>query len=115
MTAAGAGRDATRSLQSGEAADEREHILAEPLKDVEDILREVTAENGKWVMAHLKDDPSCDARLKQFDEWPGAMSCSRLRLVYVLSQSPLDFVANSRESSNLNGTLYVYWNHMFPT
>jgi prolyl-tRNA synthetase len=47
----------------------------------------VTAENGggKFVMAHLKDDPSCDARLKQFkatvrcipmkDEFDGAGTC----------------------------------------
>jgi prolyl-tRNA synthetase len=32
------------------------------------ILREVSAERGggKFVMAHIKDDPQCDARLKEF-------------------------------------------------
>jgi prolyl-tRNA synthetase len=47
----------------------------------------VTAEKGggKFVMAHLKDDPACDARLKAFkatvrnipqtDEYDGAGKC----------------------------------------
>jgi prolyl-tRNA synthetase len=52
------------------AVDRREQnsILANSLGEVEDILREVTAEKGggKFVLAHLKDDPACDARLKQF-------------------------------------------------
>jgi prolyl-tRNA synthetase len=62
-------------------------VLADSLEEVEDILRDVTAENGggKFVMAHLKDDPACDARLKQFratvrcipveDEFDGAGTC----------------------------------------
>jgi prolyl-tRNA synthetase len=62
-------------------------VLADSLKEVENILREVTAEKGggKFVMAHLKDDPACDARLKQFkatvrcipvqDEFDGAGNC----------------------------------------
>jgi prolyl-tRNA synthetase len=43
-------------------------VLANSLAEVESILREVTAERGggKFVMAHLKDDPACDARLKEF-------------------------------------------------
>ena len=43
-------------------------VLANSVEEVEDILREVTAEKGggKFVMAHVKDDPACDARLKEF-------------------------------------------------
>ena len=43
-------------------------VLANSMKEVESILTEVTAEKGggKFVMAHLKDDPACDARLKEF-------------------------------------------------
>jgi prolyl-tRNA synthetase len=43
-------------------------VVADSLEDVESILREVTAErgSGKFVMAHIKDDPACDARIKQF-------------------------------------------------
>jgi prolyl-tRNA synthetase len=66
---------------------EQNTVLANSLEDVEDILREVTAEKGggKFVMAHLKDDPACDARLKQFkatvrcipveDRYDGAGKC----------------------------------------
>ena len=62
-------------------------VLADSLEEVEDILRDATAESGggKFVMAHLKDDPACDARLKQFkatvrcipveDEFDGAGNC----------------------------------------
>jgi prolyl-tRNA synthetase len=62
-------------------------VLAASIEEVEDILRDVTAEKGggKFVMAHLKDDPACDARLKQFkatvrcipavDEYDGAGNC----------------------------------------
>ncbi len=43
-------------------------VAADSLKEVEEILREVTAEKGggKFVFAHIKDDPQCDARLKEF-------------------------------------------------
>jgi len=43
-------------------------VLANSIGEVEEILREVTAEKGggKFVMAHLKDDPANDARLKEF-------------------------------------------------
>src|SRR5277367_60355 len=43
-------------------------VLANSLDEVEAILGDVTAERGagKFVMAHLKDDPACDARLKEF-------------------------------------------------
>jgi len=43
-------------------------VLANSIGEVEEILRKVTAEKGggKFVMAHLKDDPANDARLKEF-------------------------------------------------
>jgi prolyl-tRNA synthetase len=43
-------------------------VTANSLSEVEAILGPVTAEKGggKFVMAHLKDDPACDARLKEF-------------------------------------------------
>jgi len=62
-------------------------VLANSLGEVEAILGDVTAEKGggKFVMAHLKDDPACDARLKEFkatvrclplvDEFDGAGKC----------------------------------------
>jgi prolyl-tRNA synthetase len=62
-------------------------VLANSIEEVEAILREVTAEKGggKFVMAHVKDDPACDARLKEFkatvrnipmvDEYDGAGKC----------------------------------------
>jgi prolyl-tRNA synthetase len=62
-------------------------VTANSLKEVEEILGPVTAEKGggKFVMAHLKDDPLCDARLKEFkatvrnvpltDEYDGSGKC----------------------------------------
>jgi len=62
-------------------------VLANSLGEVETILKDVTAEKGggKFVMAHLKDDPACDARLKEFkatvrcipmvDEYDGPGKC----------------------------------------
>ncbi len=43
-------------------------VLANSIDEVESILAAVTAEKGggKFVMAHLQDDPACDARLKEF-------------------------------------------------
>ena len=43
-------------------------VTANSLQEVESILADVTAEKGggKFVMAHIKDDPKCDARLKEF-------------------------------------------------
>ncbi|HZU28940.1 MAG TPA: proline--tRNA ligase [Bryobacteraceae bacterium] len=43
-------------------------VLANSLEEIESILGDVTAEKGggRFVMAHLKDDPECDARLKGF-------------------------------------------------
>jgi prolyl-tRNA synthetase len=62
-------------------------VLANSIGEVEDILKDVTAEKGggKFVMAHLKDDPACDARMKEFkatvrcvplaDEYDGPGKC----------------------------------------
>jgi prolyl-tRNA synthetase len=62
-------------------------VLANSIEEVEAILRDATAEKGggKFVMAHIKDDPICDARLKEFkatvrniplvDEYDGAGKC----------------------------------------
>jgi len=43
-------------------------VLANSITEVESLLADVTAEKGggKFVMAHVKDDPACDARLKEF-------------------------------------------------
>jgi prolyl-tRNA synthetase len=43
-------------------------VTANSIGEVEEILREVTAEKGggKFVMAHVKDAPECDARFKEF-------------------------------------------------
>ena len=43
-------------------------VLANSLAEVESILRDASAERGggRFVMAHLKDYPACDARLKEF-------------------------------------------------
>ena len=47
---------------------EENTVLANSLDEVRSILDKATAEKGggKFVMAHLKDDPACDARLKEF-------------------------------------------------
>ncbi len=62
-------------------------VLADSIEQVEEILGDVTAEKGggKFVLAHLKDDPRCEARLKEFkatirciplaDEWDGGGKC----------------------------------------
>jgi prolyl-tRNA synthetase len=43
-------------------------VLANSIEEVQSILGDVTAEKGggKFVMAHLKDDPRCDACIKEF-------------------------------------------------
>src|SRR5437667_2717842 len=43
-------------------------VIANSIKEVESILNEVTAEKGggKFVMAHIKDDPKNDERIKEF-------------------------------------------------
>ena len=62
-------------------------VLANSVEEVEEILREVSAERGggKFVMAHVKDDPAVDARMKEFkatvrcipmvDEFDGPGKC----------------------------------------
>lgn len=62
-------------------------VVANSIGEVEAILNDVTPEKGggKFVMAHLKDDPKNDARLKEFratvrniplvDEFDGAGKC----------------------------------------
>lgn len=43
-------------------------VLANSIEEVESILSDVTAEKGggQFVMAHVKDDAVCDARIKEF-------------------------------------------------
>ena len=62
-------------------------VLANSIDEVRSILEDVTAEKGggKFVMAHLKDDPANDAQLKEFratvrnsplrDEYDGPGKC----------------------------------------
>jgi len=62
-------------------------VTANSMEEVESILKEATAEKGggKFVMAHIKDDPACDARVKEFkatirnmpqvDEYDGPGKC----------------------------------------
>jgi prolyl-tRNA synthetase len=62
-------------------------VLANSVGEVEEILKDVTAEKGggKFVMAHMKDDAACDARMKEFkatirniplvDEYDGPGKC----------------------------------------
>jgi prolyl-tRNA synthetase len=62
-------------------------VLANSLEEVRAILDDVTAEKGggKFVMAHVKDDPANDAKLKEFkatvrniplvDEYDGPGKC----------------------------------------
>ena len=62
-------------------------VLANSLAEVSAILEEATAEKGggKFVMAHIKDDPACDAKIKEFrasvrciplkDEYEGPGKC----------------------------------------
>ena len=66
---------------------EQNTVLANSLDEVEDILRDVTAEKGggKFVMAHIADEPECDARIKELkasvrciplvDEFDGPGKC----------------------------------------
>jgi prolyl-tRNA synthetase len=66
---------------------EANSVAANSIEDVESILRDVTAEKGggRFVMAHVKDDPACDERLREFkatvrnipltDERDGAGKC----------------------------------------
>jgi prolyl-tRNA synthetase len=62
-------------------------VMANSIEEVESLLQDVTSESGggKFVMAHLKDDPRNDARIKAFkasvrniplvDEFDGPGKC----------------------------------------
>ena len=62
-------------------------VLANSIGEVESILSDVTAEKGggRFVMAHVKDDPRCDLSVKAFkatircipllDEYDGPGKC----------------------------------------
>jgi len=62
-------------------------VMANSIEEVEALLSDVTAEKGggKFVMAHCKDDPRCDQRMKEFkatirniplaDEYDGPGKC----------------------------------------
>jgi prolyl-tRNA synthetase len=62
-------------------------VKANSLEEVTQILSAATAEKGggKFVMAHIKDDPACDAKIKEFkasvrnmplqDEYDGPGKC----------------------------------------
>ena len=58
----------TDLYQAAQERLKRNSVTADSLPQVEEILRDVTAEKGggKFVFAHIKDDPQCDARLKEF-------------------------------------------------
>jgi len=70
-------------------------VLANSIEEVEEILKSATAEKGggKFVMAHVKDDPKNDERIKQFkasirniplvDEFDGPGKC-------ILTGEPVD-------------------------
>ena len=66
--------DATlEAIQTNLFASARERLKANTvwaasIGEVEEILKDASAEKGggKFVMAHIKDDPECDARIKQF-------------------------------------------------
>jgi prolyl-tRNA synthetase len=71
--AAGRFKDAVDAMQRDLYAKARQRlkdntILANSIEEVESILNDVTAEKGggKFVMAHIKDDPAVDARVKEF-------------------------------------------------
>ena len=62
-------------------------VLANSLDEVAQILGDATGEKGggRFVMAHIKDDPACDARIKELkasvrcipvaDEYDGPGKC----------------------------------------
>ena len=55
-------------LQRARRQLEQNTVLANSLDEVKEILSPASAEKGggKIVMAHVKDDPACDAKLKEF-------------------------------------------------
>jgi prolyl-tRNA synthetase len=77
----------TDMLAAAKARLKSNTVPANSIGEVETILSDVTAEKGggKFVMAHVKDDAICDARLREFkatvrniplqDEYDGAGKC----------------------------------------
>src|SRR5579862_6057884 len=77
----------TDLYQAAKARLKKNTVLANSLEEIESILNDVTAEkgNGRFVMAHIADDPACDARVKEFkatvrnipalDEFDGPGKC----------------------------------------
>lgn len=74
-------------LESARKRMKENTVLANSLDEVAKVLGNATAEKGggKFVMAHVKDDPACDARIKEFkasvrciplvDDYDGAGKC----------------------------------------
>jgi prolyl-tRNA synthetase len=74
-------------LEAGRKRMKENTVVANSIEDVAQVLSDATAEKGggKFVMAHIKDDPACDARIKEFkasvrciplvDEYDGAGKC----------------------------------------
>ena len=62
------GRMQTELLETARKRLADNTVLANSIGEVEEILNPVTAEKGggKFVMAHVKDDAACDARIKEF-------------------------------------------------
>ncbi|MBI3894562.1 MAG: proline--tRNA ligase [Acidobacteria bacterium] len=54
-------------LQKARRRMEENTVLADSFEQIEGILQGVTAERGggKFIAAHMKDDPHCDAKLKE--------------------------------------------------
>ena len=68
MLAALLGRMQTELLETARRRLAENTVLANSIGEVEEILAPATAEKGggKFVMAHIKDDHDCDARVKEF-------------------------------------------------
>lgn len=62
------GRMQTELLETARKRLDTNTVLADSIGKVEEMLAPVTAEKGggRFVMAHIKDDPACDARIKEF-------------------------------------------------
>ncbi len=58
----------TELLEAGRKRLADNTVTANSIGEVEEILASATAEKGggKFVMAHIKDDAACDARVKEF-------------------------------------------------
>ena len=62
------GRMQTELLEAARQRLAQNTVVANSIGEVEEILANATAEKGggKFVMAHIKDDLACDARVKEF-------------------------------------------------